>query len=134
MEIVTYDSMEIVSLRAHEAALRIGKVLEYKPAEFVEAKVYTDGYPALLTVEWHPHRDGERIRLDISASSRDELSRAADSALYRFADAFKAIREEDLPLLAQRRARNRTLFIVGAVVSSLFILAAAHVLGFTPFR
>lgn len=134
MEIVTYDTPEIVSQRAHEAALRIGKVLEYKPAEFVEAKVYTDGYPALLTVEWHPHRDGERIRLDISASSRDELSRAADSALYRFADAFKAIREEDLPLLAQKRARHRILMIAGAIIGSIFLLATAHVLGLTPFR
>lgn len=134
MEIVTYDSMEIVSMRAHEAALRIGKVLEYKPAEFVEAKVYTDGYPALLTVEWRPHRDGERIRLDISASSRDELSRAADSALYRFADAFKAIREEDLPVLARQRANKRVLLFAGAIMASLFFLAAAHVLGFSPFR
>lgn len=134
MEIVTYDTPETVSQRAHEAALRIGKVLEYKPAEFVEAKVYTDGYPALLTVEWHPHRDGKRIRLDISASSRDALSRAADSALYRFADAFKAIREEDLPLLAQRRARQRVLTIAGAVIGGIIVLAAAHVFGFTPFR
>ncbi len=134
MEIVTYDSMEIVSLRAHEATLRIGKVLEYKPTEFVEAKVYTDGYPALLTVEWHPHRDGERIRLDISASSRDVLSRAADSALYRFADAFKSIHEEDLPILAQRRSRRRVLIIAGAIFGGIFLLAAAQVLGITPFR
>jgi hypothetical protein len=134
MEIVTYDSPEIVSLRAHEAALQIGRVLEYQPTEFVEAKVYSDGYPALLTVEWRPHRDGERIRLDISATSRDELSRAADAALYRFADAFKAIREEDLPALAQRRARNRVLLIAGSIVGGIFLLAAAHVFGLTPFR
>lgn len=134
MEIVTYDSMEIASKRAHEAALRIGRVIEYKPEEFVEAKVYTNGYPALLTVEWHLHRDGERIRLDISASSRDELSRAADSALYRFADAFKAIREEDLPVLAQQRSRNRVLLIIAAIICGIFILSAVHVLGTPPTR
>lgn len=91
MELVTEDSVETVSKRAYTAFRRIGKVQDYKPQNYVEGKVYIDGWPALLTVEWQQHRDGVRTRVDISATSADELSRAADEAMYKFAAAFKQV-------------------------------------------
>ena len=48
MEIVTADTPEAVSKRAYMAFRRIGKVLEYNPAEFVEGRIFVNGWPALL--------------------------------------------------------------------------------------
>src|SRR5690349_17977571 len=96
MEIISPDPPEIVAKKAYIAFKRVrGRVLEYNPANFVEGKVYVGNVPAFMTVEWIPHRDGERVRVDISATSGDELNRSADIAMYRFADAFKAVTAED---------------------------------------
>jgi|GEM_PF-4851712 len=132
MEIVTPDSRELVAQRAYEAVRKIGKVVEYNPEKFVEAKVYTNGYPALLTVEWNLHRDGERTRVDISATSRDELSRAADSALYRFTDTFKDLQVEQLEEIYRRRSRNRKFAIVGIVCLSVICIAVLYLLNAAP--
>jgi hypothetical protein len=96
MEIVSADPADLVARRAHKAFRRIGKVDEYDAASFVEGRVNVDGYTAYMTVEWKPHRDGERVKVDIAASSNDSLSRAADSAMYLFLDTFKAVTPEEL--------------------------------------
>lgn len=134
MEIVTHDSLEIVSQRAYEAVRKIGRVIEFDPSRFVEGKVYVNGYPALLTVEWKMHRDGERVRVDISATSNDELSRAADSTLYRFAEAFKSIQADDLILLPRQRAVRRAI-MTGVLLGILVVaLTGAFFLGYLPPR
>lgn len=94
MEIVCDDPTEIVAKRARKAFVRIGKIDAYDAEKSLRGRVGIDGYTAYLTVEWVPHKD--RIRVDIRARSDDELSRAADQSMYRFLDAFKHVRPEDL--------------------------------------
>jgi hypothetical protein len=134
MELVTQDSLEVTAQRAYEAYRRVGKVLEYDPAGHVEGKIYIDGYPALLTVEWKTHRDGQRVQLDVSATSNDELSRAADGALYRYLGAFKKVTPEELAELPKRRARNRAFAVVGLVAFGAVGAVVAHFLGWAPFH
>ncbi len=129
MELVTEDSADLVAKRAYTAFRKIGKVHEYKPQSHVEGKVYIDGWPALLTVEWRPHRDGVRVRLDISATSADTLSRAADEAMYKFAEMFKRIQPDQCiePGRIDRRIVGWSIAAVTAVG-----LAAAYYLGLIP--
>lgn len=134
MEVVTHDSLEVTAQRAYEAYRKVGKVLEFDPKSYVEGKIYMDGYPALLTVEWTKHRDGERVRVDVSASSNDELSRAADAALYRYLGAFKQMTPELLEQLPRKRARNRAFVVVGLVALGAVGATAAHLLGLNPFN
>jgi hypothetical protein len=132
MEIVSPDPPEIVAKKAYIAFKRIrGRVQEYNPSEFVEGKVYIGGTPAFMTVEWKRHRDGQRMRLDISATSGDELNRSADVALYRFMDAFKAVTAEEAGRPLNTSSRT------GAIVAAAIVaagLAAAYFLDLLPFR
>jgi hypothetical protein len=131
LEIVSPDSREIVAKKAYIAFRRIrGKVLEYNPEHFVEGKVYIGPTPAFLVVEWVTHKDGQRIRLDISATSGDELSKAADVAMFRFSDAFKAVTNEDAekPLPDPRRT---ALLIAAALTAAAGI--TAYFLRLPPF-
>jgi hypothetical protein len=130
MELVSADTTEIVSKRAYTAFRRIGKVLEYKPAEFVEGRIFVNGWPALVTVEWRPHRDGERVCVDIAATSNDELSRAADEAMYRFARAFKTVGPDDLTEPQPRSPRTVSLILLVIVIAGGL---AAILLGLGPF-
>ena len=129
MEIVSGDPADIVARRAYKAFRRIGKVDEYDPAHFVEGRIYIDGYTAYVTVEWNPYK--ERMRLDIAASSNDELSRVADQAMYSFAHTFKEIAPEDLDT-PDPRFSPRALALMGVGVIVLAGLAAAMAFGFLP--
>jgi hypothetical protein len=130
MEIVSADTLEVVSKRVYTAFRRIGKVLEYKPTEFIEGRIFVNGWPALVTVEWRPHRDGKRVCVDIAATSNDELSRAADEAMYRLAREFKAIGPDDLAMPPPQTKRT-----IGWVVLAVLITGglAALLLGLPPF-
>ena len=91
MEVVVDDSLEIAARRAHKAFKRIGKIDEYDAASHLEGRIYSNGYPARVKVRWGAHRDTVRVRLDITATSHDGLSRAADTAMYRFARTYKEV-------------------------------------------
>ncbi|MDX1932877.1 MAG: hypothetical protein SFU56_09760 [Capsulimonadales bacterium] len=128
MELVTEDPAEVVAKRAYTAFRTIGKVKNYDPSRSVAGKVYIDGWPALLTVEWKPHRDGVRTRLDISATSADELSRAADGAMYKFASVFRNIEPEHCVSPETKNSKA-----IGWTVAALAIVAAAaYYLGIIP--
>ena len=129
MELVTEDPLDTVSKRAYTAFRHIGRVQDYKPTEYVEGKVYIDGWPALLTVEWKSHRDGVRTRVDISATSADELSRAADEAMYKFAAAFKRVEPQHFIEPGQGNSKA-----VGWLVAGLLVVggAAAYYFGLIP--
>jgi hypothetical protein len=132
MEIVSPDSPEVVAKKVYIAFRRIrGRVYEYDPSLFVEGKVYIGSTPALMTIEWKRHRDGQRMLVDIAASSGDELNRSADVALYRFLDAFKTVTDEDTlrPLTDPRR--TAAMIIAGLAVTGV---TAAYFLGISPFR
>jgi hypothetical protein len=129
MELVTEDPVETVSKRAYTAFRRIGRVNGYKPTEYVEGKVYIDGWPALLTVEWSPHRDGVRTRVDISATSADELSRAADEAMYKFAAAFKHVEPGQYIEPTSGKGKVLAWVTAGAVVIGT---VAAYYFGLRP--
>jgi hypothetical protein len=134
MEIVSPDALDVVSRRAYTAFRRIGKVLEYNPTEFVEGRIYVNGWPALVTVEWRPHRDGERVCVDIAASSNDELNRAADEAMYRFASEFKSTRDGNIDLPNARPGLPSGKAVGWALLALLLTAAlAAFLLGLPPF-
>jgi hypothetical protein len=130
MEIVTADTPEVVSKRVYTAFRRVGRVLEYKPSEFVEGRIFVHGWPALVTVEWRPHRDGERVCVDIAATSNDELSRAADEALYRFAREFRNVGPDDT---AEPRPFPKKAIVWIAMAILLTSGIAALLLGLPPF-
>ncbi len=98
----------------------------------MEGKIYSDGWPAYVTVEFRPYRDGERTMLDISATSGDTLNRAADEAMYRFGRTFSALPVEDcVPPKRIGKHGNPALnvFLLAAVAS---VLAVAYYLGYIP--
>jgi len=134
MEIVTPDAADVVSKRVYVAFRRIGKVLEYNPTEFVEGRIYVNGWPALVTVEWRPHRDGKHVCVDIAATSNDQLNRAADEAMYRFAHEFTSTRDSDFDL-PNARPRLPSGKAVGWTLLALLLTAAlaAFLLGLPPF-
>ena len=131
LEIVSHDPMDIVSKRAYRAFKRIGRVDEYDPEQFIEGRINVDGYTAFVTIEWRKHRDTERVRLDIAASSNDTLSRAADQAMYLFAHTFKEISPEDL----DKKESIITPKLVMLSVAGLVVAAgvAAFLLKLPPF-
>ena len=132
MEIVSPDSPEIVAKKVYIAFRRIrGRVYEHNPSQFVEGKVYIGHTPALMTIEWKRHRDGQRMLVDISASSGDELNRSADVAMYRFLDAFKAVTDEDTLRPLTNPKRTVTMVIAGLAAAGV---TAAYLLGVSPFR
>lgn len=87
LEMMVDGTLESVADRAFRAFKSIGRVEEHDPRSYVEGTIRVEGVPAFVTVEWLPR--GERVRLDIAASSDDTLNRAADVAMYRFAHAYK---------------------------------------------
>lgn len=123
LEVIVEDTPEVVTKRAYAAFRKIGRVQEYNPAEFVEGRVYVEGYPAMLTVEWHPHRDTGRMRLDLSANSGDELNRAADAAMYLFARTYKALTPEQWERLSQQRGSPTPLIAAIAFVALIAFAA-----------
>lgn len=132
MEIVSSDPADIVARRAHTAFRRIGRIDEYDPASFVEGRVSIDGYTAYMTVEWKPHRDQQRVKLDIAATSNDTLSRAADSAMYMFLDTYKTITPADLekpdPIITPKKVFT-ALFVL-----ALIAVVVAYALHLPPFQ
>lgn len=123
LEVVVEDAPEIVPKRAYAAFRRIGKVLEYKPDEFIEGRVYVEGWPALLTVEWHPSREEGRFRLDLAATSSDELSRAADASMYLFARTYKALTAEEWERAERQRHSQPRVVVAMAVVLVIALVA-----------
>ena len=127
MEIVSADPADLVARRAHRAFKRIGKIDEYDPNTFVEGRVTVDGYTAYMTVEWKLHRDQQRMKLDIAASSNDTLSRAADSAMYLFLETFKNITPADLekndPILTPKTV---TLAVCGLAAAAAILARLLH--------
>lgn len=130
MELVTHDSLEAASQRAYTAFRRIGRVKEYNSETHVAGRIFVDGWPAEVRVEWLPYRE-EQVRVDIAATSQGDLSRAADAAMYRFADAFKQVTSADFV----PPGRKSSAAIVSAVVAAFIAigLAAAYFLQLPPF-
>lgn len=89
----------------------------------MEGIIRIDGFPADVTVVWKPGRDAGYISLDISATSDDTLSQAADSALYAYARALKAFMLYGPEI--ERSARIRRWVTVGVV--AVLLLAAGIV-------
>lgn len=133
MEIVTPDDLAATSKRAYNTFRQIGKIHEYQPNKFVEGKIYSNGWPAYVVVEFRPYRDGERTMLDISATSGDTLNRAADEAMYRFGRTFSALPIEKC--VEPRRIGKHGSPAVGIITFGIAIsaIAAAYYLGLLPF-
>ncbi len=91
MEVVVDDPIEVAARRAHRAFRRIGKVDDFDAATHINGRIYTNGYPARVKIRWNMHRDNVRVRIDVAATSYDQLSQAADAAMYRFARTYKEI-------------------------------------------
>jgi hypothetical protein len=115
MEIVDDDPIEIVAKRARKAFIRIGKVDEFEAGTFLKGRVGIEGHTARLTVHWQLDK-ASRVRLDISSRSDDELSRAADQAMYRFLDSYKLVRPEDLDKPDPKIGKRATVFTIIALL------------------
>ena len=131
MELVTADTLELASQRAYTAFRRIGRVKEYQADSFVKGKIYIDGWPAQVQVEWLPYRNGAQVRLDIAATSDDELNRAADEAMYKFVAEFKNVNQDNL-----LKPSKTSATVIFAIASALLLLAAAaaFLLHLPPFN
>ena len=101
----------------------IGKI-KGQAATSIEGVIKIDGFPADVTVAWKPGRDAGYTCLDISATSDDTLSQAADSALYAFARAYKAITLYGPEI--ERNARIKRWVTAGVVVVALVIAAFVY--------
>jgi hypothetical protein len=130
LEVVVEDAPEVVIKRAYAAFRKIGRIQEFDPAAFVEGRVFVEGYQAHLTVEWRPHRDTGKIRLDLAATSGDELSRAADASLYLFARTYKALTPKEWERLS--RPSSAKSVVIAAFLVAAALLIAAWFLGYLP--
>lgn len=124
MEVVVDDPIEIAARRARKAFQRIGKIDEYHPATHMEGRIYCNGYPARVKINWKTHRDNKRVRLDIAATSYDELSRAADVAMYRFARTYKEIDPARLDKRDLSAPSTRTIFLFLLCLVVLFVVGS----------
>ena len=122
MEVVVDDPLEIAARRAHRAFKRIGKVDEYEPATHMEGRIYSNGYPARVKIRWAMHRDNRRVRLDISATSYDSLSRAADTAMYRFARTYKDVDPARLDFRDSTALSFRTVVLFLVCLITLLVI------------
>ena len=111
MEVVVDDSLEIAARRAHKAFKRIGKIDEFDATSHMEGRIYSGGYPARVKIHWQMHRDNVRVRLDIAATSHDGLSRAADTAMYRFARTYKEVDPARLEVRDPSGLSGRSVFL-----------------------
>lgn len=130
MELITPDSLEATSKRSYVAFRRIGRVKEYNSESHIVGKVFVDGWPAEMRVEWNPYRD-ELVRIDIAATSDGDLSRAADAAMYRFANAFKHVTIADFTPPRKPLPVSIIVVILGMALVALIVAYALHILPFS---
>lgn len=117
-----HDEVADCAVRAFRS---IGRVRNSETSS-IDGVIKIDGYPADVTVAWKPGRDAGYVCLDISATSDDTLSQAADSALYAFARAYKNYSLHGPEI--ERMARLRRRITIGVLV------AAALIAGFLYLR
>jgi len=120
MEIVDDDPIEIVAKRARKAFIRIGKVDEFDADKSLRGRVGIEGYIARVTVHWEIDKN-QRVRLDIRSRSDDELSRAADQAMYRFLDSYKLVRPEDLDKPDPKFSKRGVIFAICLIFFAAFV-------------
>jgi hypothetical protein len=132
LELSVDGTVETVGERALRAFRRVGRVTQQDLAvAHIEGTIRIDGEPARMKISWKPGREG-RVRVEIAANSNDTLSQAADSALYTYASAYKAVGwpdpERDRRELLQRQLRIGTgmvaLVLLGVLVYVLVGTAA----------
>jgi hypothetical protein len=119
LEIAVDGTLERVAERAHRAFRAVGRVATHDPQSCVAGTIRVDGIPASVTVAWVPA--GDRIKLDIAATSHDTLSKAADSALYRFARSYKDVGwPEENPPTNLRPTLLIALGVLGMAIALIF--------------
>ena len=118
LELTVRGECDEVGECAIRAFRSIGRVRNTEAAS-IYGVIRADGFPAEVTVAWKPGRDTGYICLDISANSDDTLSQAADSALYAFARAYKAMAHHGPEI--ERMARIRRWITVCVLVVVVII-------------
>lgn len=127
LELSVDGTVERVGERALRAFRRTGKVQQYDlGAAAINGIIKVDGEPALVRISWRPGREG-RVRIEIAASSDDILSQAADSALYTYASAYKAVGWPD-PAREQWERQQLLLRISGGLCAALLLAALLFLL------
>lgn len=122
MDLTVSGEADAVSERCLRALRSIGKVDAFDAATQIEGVIRVDREPADIVIQWKTGADG-RVRLDIKADSSDELSRAADGALYRFIRAYKAVGWPD-PVRQAREKRRRILMRAGIALAVVAVVLA----------
>jgi hypothetical protein len=127
LELSVEGPLERVGERALRAFRRIGKVTQPDIATSqIEGIVKVDGEPANVRVSWKSGREG-RVRIEIAASSNDTLNQAADSALYTYASAYKAVGWPD-PERDRLEEKQRQLRMIGLSIAGVLLLTLIYLL------
>jgi hypothetical protein len=112
LEISVDGPLNLVTERAERAFSWIGKI-DHVDTHRIEGVIKIDGEPAYVTVTLLSPKKNNRIPIEIKATSHDRLSRAADSALFKFANAYKSAGTPEPPPTPPRISRKQ--WVIGAL-------------------